>query len=267
MRLTSHPRAEQWVCNILLNTVGATLVSLKSAFDTRGGAFNLHQLVFRDIRTASIRASIIEHFKTEGKQYLDRNRQEMERRAAEEEALASASQQQRQQAASATRRRGSSIFTWEPESDFDSDDDEYGSFYGNSDAIPDLPSPLLRRDLRGSGFGAASKSAFPPLDSVPVSHGSARGLARPLRKILSDVDDTLFSSGGKYPAGIDDRFPAHCLYPGVLEFFKELDIGTLQPESETGFWSPLVCNRAIAYPFHARSSTNGLSSANHCALH
>jgi hypothetical protein len=241
MRLTSHPRAEQWVCNILLNTLGATLVSLKSAFDTRGGAFNLHQLIFRDIRTASIRASIIEHFKTEGKKYLDRNLEEMARRAAEEEALASAAQQkQQQQAASSMRRRGSSIFTWDPESDSEPDDDEYSSLYENIDASPAHPSPLVRRDPRGFGFGSASKSAFSPLESGSAPDRSSRGRTRLLRKILSDVDDTLFSSGGKYPAGIDDRYPAHCLYPGVLEFFKELDIGTLQPESETGFWSPLV---------------------------
>ena len=27
------------------------------------------------------------------------------------------------------------------------------------------------------------------------------------RKVLSDVDDTLYSSGGRYPAGLDVRFP------------------------------------------------------------
>jgi len=38
-------------------------------------------------------------------------------------------------------------------------------------------------------------------------------------KILSDIDDTLYSSGGKFPAGCDKEYPKHQLYPGVLKFF------------------------------------------------
>ena len=44
------------------------------------------------------------------------------------------------------------------------------------------------------------------------------------RKVLSDIDDTLFSSGGRYPAGCDDAFPSHVLYPGVTAFYRELDL-------------------------------------------
>ncbi|GAB5363207.1 hypothetical protein AAMO2058_000863800 [Amorphochlora amoebiformis] len=55
-----------------------------------------------------------------------------------------------------------------------------------------------------------------------------------LRKILSDVDDTLFASGGRFPAGIDAKFDHHTLYPGVLAFYKELDLG-LAPSSN-GEW-------------------------------
>jgi hypothetical protein len=50
------------------------------------------------------------------------------------------------------------------------------------------------------------------------------------RKILSDVDDTLLSSGGSYPAGIDKRFMKKVVYPGVLAFYRELDLGTRGPE-------------------------------------
>ncbi len=53
------------------------------------------------------------------------------------------------------------------------------------------------------------------------------------RKILSDVDDTLFASGGRFPAGIDTSFPAHVIYPGVLSFYRELDLGA-QPTD--GVW-------------------------------
>jgi len=50
------------------------------------------------------------------------------------------------------------------------------------------------------------------------------------RKILSDVDDTLLSSGGSYPAGIDKRYGKKIVYPGVLAFYRELDLGTRGPE-------------------------------------
>lgn len=45
-------------------------------------------------------------------------------------------------------------------------------------------------------------------------------------KILSDIDDTLYSSGGSFPAGADDRLPKHVVYPGVLQLFEEIDIFT-----------------------------------------
>ncbi|KFM25985.1 hypothetical protein F751_3623 [Auxenochlorella protothecoides] len=42
-------------------------------------------------------------------------------------------------------------------------------------------------------------------------------------KVLSDVDDTLFSSGAHWPAGVDARYPRKCFYPGALAFYAELD--------------------------------------------
>lgn len=50
------------------------------------------------------------------------------------------------------------------------------------------------------------------------------------RKILSDVDDTLYCSGGSYPAGIDKRYGKKVVYPGVLSFYRELDLGLNGPE-------------------------------------
>ena len=50
------------------------------------------------------------------------------------------------------------------------------------------------------------------------------------RKILSDVDDTLSCSGGSYPAGVDRRFGKKVVYPGVLAFYRELDLGIKGPE-------------------------------------
>jgi len=51
--------------------------------------------------------------------------------------------------------------------------------------------------------------------------GGRRGI-----KILSDVDDTLYCSGGMFPAGCDKRFPKHVVYPGFLSLLKALDIAT-----------------------------------------
>eukprot|EP00930_Biecheleria_cincta_P005592 TRINITY_DN10651_c0_g1_i1.p1 TRINITY_DN10651_c0_g1~~TRINITY_DN10651_c0_g1_i1.p1 ORF type:complete len:675 (-),score=95.56 TRINITY_DN10651_c0_g1_i1:686-2674(-) len=42
-------------------------------------------------------------------------------------------------------------------------------------------------------------------------------------KVLSDVDDTLLSSGGRFPAGCHETFPRHVVYPGCLEFYRCLD--------------------------------------------
>lgn len=52
------------------------------------------------------------------------------------------------------------------------------------------------------------------------------------RKILSDIDDTLECSGGKYPKGRDRSYPEHAIYPGVLAFYRELDLGSQGSESE-----------------------------------
>jgi len=49
------------------------------------------------------------------------------------------------------------------------------------------------------------------------------------RKVLSDVDDTLTCSGGSFPAGIDKRYGKKVVYPGVLAFYRELDLGAQGP--------------------------------------
>jgi len=50
-------------------------------------------------------------------------------------------------------------------------------------------------------------------------------------KVLSDIDDTLYSSGGKFPAGCDKEYPKHQLYPGVLKFFAALDHESVDEEN------------------------------------
>mmetsp|Transcript_98103 Transcript_98103/g.316365 ORF Transcript_98103/g.316365 Transcript_98103/m.316365 type:complete len:749 (+) Transcript_98103:29-2275(+) len=50
--------------------------------------------------------------------------------------------------------------------------------------------------------------------------GQAAGI-----KVLSDIDDTLYSSGGRFPAGCDKQFPKGVVYPGCLTLFNALDKG------------------------------------------
>lgn len=45
------------------------------------------------------------------------------------------------------------------------------------------------------------------------------------RKIISDIDDTLYCSGGTFPAGCDRRLPKHVVYPGCFTLLRELDSG------------------------------------------
>ncbi|KAK9804158.1 hypothetical protein WJX73_006372 [Symbiochloris irregularis] len=47
-------------------------------------------------------------------------------------------------------------------------------------------------------------------------------------KVISDIDDTLMCSGGRWPAGRDKRLPPLCVYPGVLALYNELDLGHMQ---------------------------------------
>jgi len=53
-------------------------------------------------------------------------------------------------------------------------------------------------------------------------------------KVLSDVDDTLWCSGGRWPAGIDKSFPRHAVYPGALAFYEEIDVKGLGWEASEG---------------------------------
>jgi hypothetical protein len=100
-----------------------------------------------------------------------------------------------------------------------------------------LPPSIPDSAFTSNGFQPTS-SSFIPIQLPPPPPPPLYRLQ--LRKILSDVDDTLFASGGKFPAGVDKRYPGHTVYPGVIEFYKELDLGANHPHSETGKWSPMV---------------------------
>lgn len=139
LRLTAHPRAEEFVRRVFLRTFGKQLAMLKCALDAKGSAQSLHKLVFTDVRSPAVRNDILRHFAEQAGVVREANRR-------------------------------------------------YAAVYGH-----------------------------PPRGHV---------------KIVSDVDDTLCSSGGRFPAGCDRRFARHVIYPGVLAFYRELDLGV----SENGRW-------------------------------
>lgn len=94
----------------------------------------------------------------------------------------------------------------------------------------DLTSERLRQEIldhfkREASYEADIKSMSPERIS---EEGSPEDLQLPspsifLRKVLSDIDDTLYCSGGHFPAGVDKRFPKYTVYPGLLQLYKELD--------------------------------------------
>jgi len=75
--------------------------------------------------------------------------------------------------------------------------------------------------------GMPAESLYPERSSTGRDAGAVAGLrtARKPIKILSDIDDTLFSSGGHFPAGCDRRIPRHEYYPGLLQLFREVEAG------------------------------------------
>mmetsp|Transcript_36180 Transcript_36180/g.87528 ORF Transcript_36180/g.87528 Transcript_36180/m.87528 type:complete len:1199 (-) Transcript_36180:859-4455(-) len=95
---------------------------------------------------------------------------------------------------------------------------------------------LIYDDIRSETIRQDILNHFLREGALQLSHmqmGTKRAQRRQhmaWRKILSDVDDTLFCSGGHYPAGIDKRFAKKVVYPGVLAFYRELDLGTSGPE-------------------------------------
>lgn len=107
--------------------------------------------------------------------------------------------------------------------------DAKGDYFSMNKLIfDDIKSETIRQDILAH---------FRKEGTLQLSHmqlGTRRGQQRrkhmAWRKILSDVDDTLLSSGGSYPAGIDRRYAKKVVYPGVLAFYRELDLGITGPE-------------------------------------
>ncbi|ETW05129.1 hypothetical protein H310_04146 [Aphanomyces invadans] len=144
MKLSAHAKGELWAKNILLRTTGDDLSILKSTTDSKGTIHTMHQLVYHDIRSDSVRTAVLNH---------------------------------------------------------------------------------IQRQARFQ------------LAHMQISTKNIGGKRKQLewRKVLSDVDDTLESSGGMWPAGVDRSYPRHTVYPGVLAFYRELDLG---PNAPSSTWEP-----------------------------
>jgi hypothetical protein len=111
--------------------------------------------------------------------------------------------------------------------------DQLSELKSLSDCKGDINSfhKLVYRDIESTSEKSSVLNHIKKQAMIQEAHnkiGSRAGKQRGLlawRKILSDVDDTLTCSGGVWPAGMDTRYPRKSIYPGVLAFYRELDLG------------------------------------------
>lgn len=91
----------------------------------------------------------------------------------------------------------------------------------------DITSDIVRHDI----LDHIQRQAKVQFNHIAYNTRRAKTRKRKFwRKVLSDVDDTLTCSGGSYPSGIDRRYGKKVMYPGVLGFYRELDLGTDGPD-------------------------------------
>jgi hypothetical protein len=91
----------------------------------------------------------------------------------------------------------------------------------------DMHSEAVRGAVLAHIDAAARSGAAPRWPALWNQHGAPR-------RVLSDVDDTLLSSGGAFPAGVDARFPRRAVYPGAVRFLEELQLDGEQ--ARDGHW-------------------------------
>jgi len=109
-------------------------------------------------------------------------------------------------------------------------DSEGDYFCMNKLIFDDIRSETVRQDILIHFKNEAA------VQQAHMDMGTRKAKARMLkgwRKILSDVDDTLTSSGGSYPAGVDKRYNKKVVYPGVIGLYRELDLGTRCQDSDS----------------------------------
>jgi len=125
---------------------------------------------------------------------------------------------------------------------FSTKGDELSELKCMTDAKGDINSmhKLIFSDIRNSDTRAEILQYIMKQANIQAAHQLIRSKAGKKRvkfawrKILSDIDDTLTCSGGSWPKGMDTSYPKHVLYPGVVAFYRELDLG-VNGEDE---WDP-----------------------------
>ena len=181
----------RWACAVLCGTRGEELTQLKNYCDSKGDIHSLHKLVYEDL-------------KGEG----------------EEEGGG------RESTGAAAGGSGTSSRKWARVRRIMLSGDVAGGGGGGGDGAASAPDCVrervvdhIQREGRAVGRTLARRRLAGEEHPDRLLLGRLNG-----RKVLSDIDDTLFSSGGCYPAGCDGGFPAHSLYPGVTSFYRELDL-------------------------------------------
>ena len=76
---------------------------------------------------------------------------------------------------------------------------------------------------------------------------------KPATKVISDMDDTLVCSGGRWPAGCDNRIPRHEVYPGALRFFAAITKRAQRRQNESMEYAD-IAPTSVAEPREAPGS-------------
>jgi len=113
-------------------------------------------------------------------------------------------------------------------SDLKTKTDSWGDYFCMNKLIyDDIRSETVRQDI----LMHFKKEAAVQQAHMDMGTRKARlRMQKGWRKVLSDVDDTLTSSGGSYPAGMDKRYNKKVVYPGVIGLYRELDLGIYGPD-------------------------------------
>ena len=188
--LTHHNHDHVSRRSIALSVVGEDLSTFRTLLDSRGEWHNLHKLLFKDIKDPSIRERILAHIANNNPVALYR--------------------QQINEYHTCARIKGGLPATAVPATNT-----------APPAANEEVSTSTSTSTPPSDGLAPAVGLVAPPPPAKPIETATTTTLL----KILSDIDDTLFCSGGP-PAGADKRLPKHTLYPGVLCFYRELDLAT-----------------------------------------
>ena len=194
--LQAHKMNEQWLWNIIRSTEAEELMRLKNLMDATGTYHTLFKLVNHDIHNERVLKMVKAHITREAtvvrSRRLWRSLGECYRR-----------------------------MNMMPKDILDMPETK-GLIGLAKRIVESRKHKSLVSPTHACGSGSLSLSCLKVLSdhsTVPLA------LLTYVMQVLSDLDDTLYSSGGDGIGGVDPRLAKHTLYPGVLTFLRELDIG------------------------------------------